>query len=220
LVLERSSSAALCDRIIEDGNAFLINTGDVVNEGAQDQFAYLQALISGFPLPSCPVPGNHDVGADGALDNYLAYSGAPARHYALDIETAHLTFVDSAAGILGEQELTWIDSDLSETEQPVKIVVLQHPPFDPDGTGHILVSGNQAFTELMRTHEVDYVLAGHIHAYAQAVRHDVRDHGRGTAPYVCPPRCLLSLRAGHCPGRAGRDARGTPRVSGKPKGPE
>jgi hypothetical protein len=70
-----------------------------------------------------------------------------------------LTFVDSAAGILGEQELAWIDSDLSETEQPVKIVVLHHPPFDPDGTGHI-------------------------HAYAQAVRDGTTYviTGRGGAP--------------------------------------
>jgi Icc-related predicted phosphoesterase len=63
-------------------------------------------------------------------------------------------------------------------------VVLHYPPFDPDDTGHILVSGNEAFKELTRTHEVGYVPAGHIHAYAQAVR-DGTTHvitGGGGAP--------------------------------------
>ena len=84
-------------------------------------------------------------------------------------------------------------------------VVLHYPPFDPDDTGHILVSGNVAFMELMRAHEVGYVPAGHIHAYAQAVR-DGTTHvipGGGGAPLHTygPPGCLPSPSAGHCPGR-------------------
>jgi 3',5'-cyclic AMP phosphodiesterase CpdA len=76
----------------------------------------------------------------------------------------------SATGHLTEEELAWIDADLSATDQPVKIVVLHHPPFDPDGTTHIMSSGNEAFMALMAVHEVDHVFAGHIHAYAQEER--------------------------------------------------
>ena len=48
--------------------------------------------------------------------------------------------------------------------------LVNHPPFDPDGTDHILGSGNAAFMALAQKHQVAYVFAGHIHAYSQAQR--------------------------------------------------
>jgi len=160
----------LLDRVVADGNAFVIHTGDLVEHGTQGQFARFQALMADFSLPFYPVPGNHDRDLDGSLAPYLAMSGAPAPYYSFDVETAHFTMVNSASGHLTHQELDWIDRDLSATKQRVKFVALHHPPFDPDGTGHILHSGNDAFMALMRKHGVDYVFAGHIHAYSQAMR--------------------------------------------------
>jgi hypothetical protein len=100
--------------------------------------------MADFPLPFYPVPGNHDRDLDDSLTPYLAQSGAPARHYSFDVQTAHFTMVNSASGDLTRQELDWIDRDLSTTTQQVKFVSLHHPPFDPDGTDHIMHSGNAA----------------------------------------------------------------------------
>jgi hypothetical protein len=53
------------------------------------------------------------------------------------------------------------------------MVFLHHPPFDPDGTDHIMAYGNDAFMDLMVELAVEYVFAGHIHAFAQQERDGV-----------------------------------------------
>jgi hypothetical protein len=119
-----------------------------------------------------PVPGNHD-GLNGKLDSYLQYSGAPAAHYSFDRGSVHFALADSHNGGINAAELAWLREDLSATDQPLKMVFLHHPPFDPDGTDYTMAYGNQAFMDLMVEQGVAYVFAGHIHAYAQGERDGV-----------------------------------------------
>lgn len=158
--------------VMADSSEFLLHTGDMVNQGTESLWQEFQASMAGFALPFYPVPGNHD-GMDGDLDGYLAYSGAPAAHYSFDRSPVHLTLADSHNGGIGASELVWLREDLSTTTEPIKMVFLHHPPFDPDGTDHIMAYGQEAFMALMVEQEVDYVFAGHIHAYAQEERDGV-----------------------------------------------
>ena len=73
-------------------------------------------------------------------------------------------------GEMDEKELAWIDADLSATKQPVKIVVHHHPAWDPDGSEHIMWSGNDAFLALLKKHGVRYDLCGHDHRYRAGER--------------------------------------------------
>ncbi len=151
---------------------FLIHTGDLVNQGTEEQWQEFTQIMADFPLPFYPVPGNHDA-LDGRLDGYLRYSGAPAAHYSFDYGPVHFTLADSHNGGLTAAELAWLRDDLSATARPLKMVFLHHPPFDPDGSDHIMAFGNESFMALMTEMEVDYVFAGHIHAYARAEREGV-----------------------------------------------
>jgi 3',5'-cyclic AMP phosphodiesterase CpdA len=160
------------DSVMAGASEFLLNTGDLVNEGTEAQWQGFQETMAGFALPFYPVPGNHD-GLDGELDGYLAYSGAPAAHYSFDRGTVHFTLADSHNGGISAAELTWLREDLSATSQPLKMVVLHHPPFDPDGTDWIMAYGAEPFMDLMAEQGVDYVFAGHIHAYARGERDGV-----------------------------------------------
>lgn len=158
--------------VMTSGSEFLLHTGDLVNRGTERLWREFEATTAGFYLPFYPVPGNHD-GLDGQLDGYLAHSGAPAAHYSFDRGLVHFTLADSHNGGIGASEMAWLRDDLTTTSQPVKMVVLHHPPFDPDGTDHIMAYGNAAFMALMAELQVDYVFAGHIHAYAQEERDGV-----------------------------------------------
>jgi predicted phosphodiesterase len=160
------------DAVAADGSEFLIHTGDLVNEGREDLWQEVQQVMASFSLPFYPVPGNHD-GLGGKLDNYLRYSGAQVAHYSFDRESVHFTLADSHNGGISAAELDWLRADLSATAQPVKMVFLHHPPFDPDGTDHIMAYGNEPFMALMVEQRVAYVFAGHIHAYARAERDGV-----------------------------------------------
>ncbi len=158
--------------VTDDGSEFLVHTGDLVNNGTEAQWQAFEELVEGFTLPFYPVPGNHD-GLNGQLEGYLAYSGAPAVHYSFDRGEIHFTMADSHGGGISAAELAWLREDLSASTQPIKMVVLHHPPFDPDGTDHIMAYGNEAFMQLMVEQKVDYVFAGHIHAYAREEREGV-----------------------------------------------
>jgi hypothetical protein len=162
----------LLDAVVADGSEFLINVGDLVNIGTTSQWKAFQETMAGFTLPFYPTPGNHD-GLGGKLDGYLEYSGAPAVHYSFDRGPVHFSLADSHNGGIGAGELAWLRKDLGGTSRPVKMVFLHHPPFDPDGTNHIMAYGNQQFMALMAQQRVDYVFAGHIHAYSQEKREGV-----------------------------------------------
>ena len=160
------------DAVAADGSEFLVHTGDLVNKGTEAQWQVHQQAMAGFDLPFYPVPGNHD-GLEGRLEGYLAHSGARAAHYAFDHGAVHFTLADSHNGGIGAAELAWLREDLGATRQPVKMVVLHHPPFDPDGTDHIMAYGRKSFMALMSELDVDYVFAGHIHAYVRGERDGV-----------------------------------------------
>jgi predicted phosphodiesterase len=160
------------DAVAASDAEFLINTGDLVNKGTETQWRDFREIMAGFPLPFYPVPGNHD-GLDGSLEGYLASSGAPAAHYSFERGPVHFTLADSHNGGITAAELDWLRQDLSATDRPIKMVFLHHPPFDPDGTDHIMAFGNEAFMGLMVEQGVDYVFAGHIHTYAREARDGV-----------------------------------------------
>ncbi|MGQ9627479.1 MAG: metallophosphoesterase [Anaerolineae bacterium] len=179
---------SLLEQVVADKCAFLINVGDLVSRGTEEEFRAFAKIMEGFPLPFYPVPGNHD-SLMGNLDFYLLYSGAPDRHYSFNRGNVHFTMADSHNGHLTKAELAWIEEDLAASAQPVKMVFLHHPPFDPYGGDHILKGGNEEFMALMREYNVDYVFAGHIHAYAKAERGGtvyIITGGAG-APLYAPP---------------------------------
>jgi Icc-related predicted phosphoesterase len=170
-------------QVEEDDAAFFVNTGDLVNNGTTEEFKHFSELMHDFTIPFFPVPGNHD-SPDGLLDEFLEYSGAPAEHYSFDYGQGHFVVIDSHLGGLRNREIDWLEADLSSTDQPLKLVFLHHPPFDPDGTDHIMLHGNEKFMALIEEYEVSYVFAGHIHAYVEGLRNDVRYiiTGGGGAP--------------------------------------
>lgn len=159
-------------RVEQDNVAFLVSTGDLVNRGTVDQFQRFAELMNGFTVPFFPAPGNHDANI-GSLDEFLQYSRAPAEHYSFDFGQGHFVVADSHHGGINSRELAWLEADLVATDQPLKMVFLHHPPFDPDGSDHIMVYGNEKFMALMEKHNVSYVFAGHIHAYVEGFRNGV-----------------------------------------------
>jgi 3',5'-cyclic AMP phosphodiesterase CpdA len=128
--------------------------------------------MENFDIPFYPVAGNHDA-LGGSLDGFLAHSGAPAPHYSFERSPVHFALADSHHGGITASQLAWLRENLDAATQPVKIVVLHHPPFDPDGTDYVMAFGAEGFVELMVEEQVDAVFAGHIHAYAQEHRDGV-----------------------------------------------
>jgi len=166
--------ARLLERVAVDGSAFLIHTGNLVASASPESYVAFRAQMANFSLPFYPAAGSLDRDRDGSLTSFLQYSGAPAAHYAFDVGQIHLAVVNSAAGFLDDDELAWIDSDLASSDRPVTIVVTHYPPFDLDGSGHVLSEGGEAFAKLMRKHRVAHVFTGHTGGYAEVEREGTR----------------------------------------------
>jgi predicted phosphodiesterase len=175
--------------VAESGSEFLVHTGDLVDDGSEEQWRPFEEFMADFSLPFYPVPGNHDA-LGGKLDGYLAHSRAPAAHYSFDRGPVHLAMADTHHGGFSGSELAWLRDDLAATERPLKMVFMHHPPFDPDGTDHIMAYGNEALMGLMVEMGVDYVFAGHIHAYV----HGERD---GVAYYITGGAGAPLYKSGH-----------------------
>jgi len=150
--------------VVEDGNFFLIHTGNLVSDGSESEFQEFAELMSDFRLFFYPVPGNRDH-YQGTLDNYLRYSGASNSHYSFDYGLVHFSLANSSLGELTPVELAWLQADLVASPLPVKMVFLHYPPFDPVGNADVLRSGSEEFMALMEDQEVDYVFSGHVLGY-------------------------------------------------------
>jgi hypothetical protein len=170
-----------------DGSEFLIHLGDLVPTGVESEWLHFRDLMRGFNLPFYPVAGNHDA-ASAPMDLFLKYSGAPAAHYAFERGSVHFTLLDSHAGGISASELAFLENDLAASKQPIKMVFLHHPPFDPAGGSHVMAYGNADFMRAVERYRVNYVFAAHIHCYAEGERNGVKYivTGGAGAPLYCP----------------------------------
>jgi len=159
-------------QVANDGSLFLIHTGSLVSTGSEPDFQEFAEVMADFPLSFYPVPGDRDY-YQGTLDNFLYYSGAPDVHYSFDYGAVHFALADNGLGDMTLQELAWLRADLAATRQPVKMVFLHYPPFDPADNTSTMRSGGEEFMALMEEQQVDYVFAGHIHAYGAQERNGV-----------------------------------------------
>lgn len=178
----------ILSKVMADRSDFLVNTGDLVSNGSPDNFAAFRGLMRAFTKPFYPVPGNHDLYA-GQLTEFLRLTPGGQPHYSFDYGRAHFAIANSSLGDLSPLELGWLDNDLSTSAQPLKMIFLHHPPFDPQRGSHVLVRGGAELVSLATRHQVKYVFAGHIHGYARETRGGVTYivTGGGGAPLYYPP---------------------------------
>lgn len=180
----------ILQRVGQDGSIFLIHLGDIVTHGTRSEWLAWKRLMAGFTIPFLSVPGNHD-SPDGRLDDYLRFTDAAAPWYSFDVGPAHFVMLDTHSGQLSPRQRQWLEADLAATGQPVKMLFMHHPPYDPDGTGHILGRGRQQVMNLAKKYRVAHVFAGHIHAYVHGLR--------GGVPYTITGGCGSPLYAAEHP---------------------
>jgi len=148
-------------------------TGDLTDHGHPEEYHQLTELLAGIPLPVYLAAGNHD--NRGALLDAFAgtvqLAGGDQAHYAADLPSATLVVLDSllpgqGAGRLGEDQLAWLDTVLSQRPKTPALVAVHHPPV-PVGIpflDSIRLLDADALAEVVGAHpNVVRVLSGHVH---------------------------------------------------------
>lgn len=114
----------------------VVASGDLVNAGTGEEYGLLRHLIAPLPMPVYLMPGNHDDAA--ALRSVFSGRGyfpeTGKLNYTFVMAGLRLIMLDTVVagedgGMLGAQQIEWLEKLLaSESDRPC-VIFLHHPPF-------------------------------------------------------------------------------------------
>ena len=166
---------------------FILHTGDLTHLSEAEEFDTLDQLLKSAKTSQILyVPGEHDVIGDNGKQ-YLQRFGKGTKGqgwYSFDHKGVHfvglvnvMDIKENGLGILGEDQLAWLQDDLKERSGDAPIVVFAHIPlwtvYPQWGWG--TNDGAQALSYLKRFGSVT-VLNGHIHQTMRKVEGHVTFH--------------------------------------------
>jgi Rieske Fe-S protein/predicted phosphodiesterase len=116
--------------------AFVLHTGDVSHNSRAAEFDTAYQLMKTIKAPEVfYVPGEHDVLNDQGASFRQRFLGKPGAKswYSLDIQGFHFIGLSNSGelddfGLLGTEQLTWLQQDLASLKKDTPIVVFAHVP--------------------------------------------------------------------------------------------
>lgn len=163
-----------------DRPAFMLHTGDVSHLSKPSEFDAASGIMKTAGLETFYVPGEHDtIGDDGKefFHRFGAPTAQPGGWYSFDQNGIHfiglvnvLHLKTGGGGLLGPDQLEWLEADLKGRTASTPIVVFAHMPLWAiyPQWGWSTDDSTQAFSYLKRFGSVT-VLNGHIHQVVQKV---------------------------------------------------
>jgi Icc protein len=166
--------------------SFVLHTGDLTQLAQPDEFDTLEQSLKSIKTQKIfYVPGEHDVTDNGKL--YMERFGKGTQGdgwYSFDSHGVHfiglvnvLTQGDGSFGVLGAEQLAWLEKDVKPLSSSAPIVVFAHVPlwsvYPQWGWG--TKDSEQALSYLKRFGSVS-VLNGHIHQTIQKVEGNITFH--------------------------------------------
>jgi len=164
----------------DDANAveadFVILTGDLVADSkypeptrVEEWMASIASFASSFQHPTYGVIGNHDVVRDESIGKAIYESYFGPTYYSFNIKGTHCVVLDdqqlvgtSLVYSVDEQQLAWLEQDLSTIDPMSPIVVFSHVP-TPDWAA---TAETAALFELLASRSITALINGHWHTNA------------------------------------------------------
>jgi predicted phosphodiesterase len=171
--------AAVVEAIRREGPEFVVHTGDLVEDGRNEddwqQFFTLEAPLLRV-APFVPVIGNHEIAQpfSNGMDNYRRYvhvaPGGPSAELDSVLRYGNVRFVlaNSYDDWSGDAR-TWIDHELGRARREGPddwlFVVMHWGPRSSGPHGDNELVAEAGVDAILRRHRVDLVISGHDHAY-------------------------------------------------------
>jgi 3',5'-cyclic AMP phosphodiesterase CpdA len=164
--------------------AFIIITGDCLENWSEENAALFKKMIDGLEVPIQTVPGNHDVGQKHTPDGKGSVTSETVDRWKQTFGSDRFAFEHGGCTFIGidnvflgsgipeeAEQVEWF-SELVEDADGSRIFVFCHYPFflrDPAETegGYWTVENpaKQEWLDLFRESEVSAVWAGHLHRF-------------------------------------------------------
>jgi len=177
--------------------AFVVHTGDVSHLSKPEEFGQAREVLQEIHVDRVhTVPGEHDA-IDEGVNGYLKFfdhDGNGKSWYSFDQGGVHfialtnvLNFKMGRMAALGDEQITWMKSNLAGVPHSTPVVVLAHIPlwtiWEPWGWG--TADSAQAMA-LLRPFGSVTVLNGHIHQVLQKVEGHISLHTAMSLAYPQP----------------------------------
>ncbi len=178
----------------------VIFTGDTVQHGQPEEYAYLRELLAPLEAPLYLIPGNRDdkrALRTAFSDHPYLPEGGDFLHYTIEDHNLRLVAIDSTArgerkGVFCPARQTWLDAVLSEQPNHPTLLFIHHPPFDIDDHyigGYRRPEEAAALADVVSRHpQVEGLLCGHVHCPGER-------HWAGTLASLMPS-IAVDLRKG------------------------
>ncbi len=180
----------------------VLATGDLVDGGKPEEYAFLRELLAPLSMPVFMIPGNHDSrdAMRSAFPDHAYLPRAGYLQYVIDDLPVRLIALDTLVdgkpyGELCDERLSWLDARLGENSKPT-LLFMHHPPFDcgiAAFDGAKLNIGGARFADVVRQYgHVERVMCGHVHRPIQV-------RWAGTMASIAPGtahQATLDLREG------------------------
>ncbi len=177
----------------------VLHTGDLTHLSKPDEFDTVAQVMSSIKTEqSFYVPGEHDYFVDNGK-RYLERFGKGTRgagwqsfdykgvHFVGLVNVANIANGQTALGVLGNEQLAWMEKDLASLGASTPVVVFAHVPlwtvYEKWGWG--TQDSAQALGYLKRFGSVS-VLNGHIHQILQKVEGNVTFHSARSTAFPQP----------------------------------
>lgn len=190
-------TAAALTRCVETLNGLkprpdlVVISGDLVDNGIDEEYAHLASLLEPLAIPLVAVPGNHDArepmrrafpldyaNASGPLDQKVTVEG-------LDLFLLDSSVPGNPHGALEDATLIWLNRELGADPMRPALLFLHHPPFLA-GIWHMdrqNLSNSAALAAVVAKHpRVRLIASGHIHRAALT-------RFAGVPTTICPAPC-------------------------------
>ncbi len=154
----------------------IIASGDLSDDGSEQSYQRLRDVLNTLPCPIFVLAGNHDetqTMQEHLLDGKIFFDRQKS------LGDWQLLFVKSklegaSYGFIDDDEMCWLEARLSETSQPV-LLVMHHTPLRLCASPTCQMKNADQLLRLIRQFkQVKGLIAGHTHNHAEEVRGELR----------------------------------------------
>jgi 3',5'-cyclic AMP phosphodiesterase CpdA len=143
---------------------FILNTGDLVNDGGASEYEGYRKVVAGYDIPILHIPGNHDVRNGSA--QYRKFVGEA--NWYVDYGNYRFIGLDNATGKFGDESIAFAKKTLTQTR--VCLVAFHRPPAIGRWKVHAMIDDQNGgrggeVVNLIKNAGVPMVFLGHIHLY-------------------------------------------------------
>lgn len=174
--------------------AFVMHTGDVTHLSKPDQFDAAKQLLSTVKAPVMTLPGEHDMLGDDGKGYFAAFrrSGQKNPWWSWDQNGVHFValvnvFNFEKNGLLGPEQLEWLEKDVASIKRTTPVVVFAHVPLwtVSEKFGWFTEDSAKALAYLTKFDNLT-VLNGHIHQVLEHAEGKTRFYTAASTGYPQP----------------------------------